>query len=276
MSPFVEKITFSFLIILFFFLCLLIFTKLFGPLELARINSDSSNIFTVDGTGNASATPQTAMVSVTISKTSTSVTDAQQQVNSIASKFTSDIKALGIQDKDIKTTNYSSTPVSPSVVPVPLDNTETSVNSGPATQAIINTPIIPPVTDGNMYTVSENLQIESTSVDTANKVIDTATKDGINTVGGIQFTFSDDEQQKLQNQARTAAIQDAKQKAQEVANESGLHLGRLINVQTNDNSYPIFAAAKADTASGAPSQPTNLQPGQNKITETVTLSYETQ
>ncbi len=262
---FAELLKVAIVVIVFFFLCLFLYTKLFGPIFIANISNDS-NLFTVDGTGSASAVPTAATVTVGITKSASSIQEAQQQVNTIANQLTADFVKLGVNKTDIKTTNYSATPI-PTGIIYPMDS---NTNGGVASDIAL--PVRPPIAGGN-YQVSEDLVVKTNTTDLANKVVDTATKDGANVIGGVQFTFSDNEQTQLEDQARAKAITDAKSKAEKIAQESGLNLGKLVNVSENGGPQPVVFNSMAKTST-APAT-TQLLPGQNQVTVNVTLSYQT-
>lgn len=234
------------------FACLLIYTKLFGPIPFSvnSVTTTKSNLFTVQGTGDATGIPDTAQLTIGVNKTALTVQQAQEQANTIINNVTNAMKQLGVQAKDIKTTNYSVTP-----------NYDYSSGS----QAI------------NGYAVNAEIQVNLKSVDKANQAIDAATRAGATNVGNVQFVLNDDKKKELENQARKEAIEAAKAKAQSIAQASGIHIGRLIDVQeTADNTQPrpldFQAAAKVATPESAPTQ---LTPGENKVTSNITLSYET-
>ncbi|HUD09859.1 MAG TPA: SIMPL domain-containing protein, partial [Patescibacteria group bacterium] len=186
------------------------------------------------------------------------VSDAKNKVNQTADKIITDLKKLGIADKDIKTTDYSINPnYSNEVVPV---------MGGSGQQAITG------------YTVTQNLEVKVKPIDKANKVVDTATADGANLVGGINFTFSDDLQKTLDQQATQQAVNDAKDKAQSLANVSGIHLGKIVNVVENSNQpRPLMMSAgiAGSNAVQTSTPPTNVTPGENSLTVDVVLYYET-
>src|SRR4051812_10577076 len=96
-------------VILFFFVVLFLYTNLAGPIPFSvnSITTTKSNLFTVSGTGKASAVPDTAMASFGVTKTAPTVESAQTQINEVANKITAQLKTLGIADKDIQTTNYT-------------------------------------------------------------------------------------------------------------------------------------------------------------------------
>lgn len=236
--------------VLFIFICLFLFFKLFGPIPffVQNITTTKTSLFSVNGVGEATAIPDTAMISFGISKTASSVKTAQNQVNEIANKITEDLKKLGVDIKDIKTTNYSVNPQ--------YDYSE-------GTQRLIG------------YIVDTNTQVKLQPIDKANQAIDIATQDGANQIGGMQFIVNDAKQKELEQNARKKAIAEAKEKAQSLADAAGIRLGKIVDIQENaqNNPRPIPLLMSAEKASGG--ETTQLNPGENTITTTITLSYET-
>ncbi len=270
MTSWWEKYQKPFVIIFLFFAGLFLYTKLAGPIPfyINSVNTTKTDLFNVDGTGIATAVPDTGVVNLGVTQTATTVADAQNKTNSIANKVIADIKKLGIQDKDIKTTNYSVNPNYGSN-PVPL-----------GTQTMMF-PIQPPTGGSEQqiigYTVTQNLEIDVRQMDKINKVVDTATADGANLIGQVSFSFSDEMKTKLENQARVDAIGKAKSKAQNLTSLSGIHLGRLINVVESNNirPWPVAYMGAGKTTTDSNQIPTNVTPGQSTVSITVTLSYET-
>lgn len=261
-----DKIIFA---LVFFFLGLFIYTKLAGPIPfyINSVNTTKTDLFNVEGTGTATAVPDSGVVNLGVTETATTVADAQSKTNEIATKIINDIKKLGIAEKDIKTTNYSVNPnYGSNPKPLPGD---------PQTMMY-------PVQDGREqqiigYTVTQNLEIDVKQMDKTNKVVDTATADGANLVGQVSFSFSDEMKTKLENKAREDAIKEAKQKAQNLAEISGIRLGKLINVVESSDGrpwlMPMMVSGKGTSDQSVPS--TNITPGESKVTITVTLFYET-
>jgi len=225
----------------------------------------ASQPFTVQGIATVNAAPDQSAVSFTVTKTATTLQDAQNQANTFTNKIVSDLSKLNIAKKDIQTNNYNS-------YPNYNQNNEGIVQPGVAI------PIKPQQSAQTIisYTVSEDVTITLHDTNKANTVIDTITKDGAENISGPSLTFSDTKQQQLENEARKQAITDAKQKAQSMSQAAGIHLGRIINIQEGDNSQPIIRPLMMNNvaAGTAKSVPTQINPGQNSITATVTLSYE--
>jgi len=244
----VQNIKAPLLTIFFIFLGFFVYTKLAGPIPFSvnSIQTTKTNLFSVSGAGKATGIPDTAQISVGVTKTASTVNTAKDSVNSSANKIIDDLKKLGIPDKDIETTNYSINP-----------NYDYALGK----QTI------------NGYTVTQTLEINIAPIDVANKAVDTATADGANLVGGINFTFNDKTKKDLENKARTEAVKMAKEKAGSLAKATGIRLGRIVDVQESGNfePRPIMMAQGLELKS----EDTQLQPGENSITIDITLSYET-
>ncbi len=172
---------------------------------------------------------------------------AKNQVNEISNKITEGLKKLGVTVKDIKTTNYSVNP---------------QYDYSGVTQMLTG------------YIVDTNIQVKLQPIDKANQSIDIATQDGATSIGGVQFVVDEAKHKELVIEAHKKAIADAKEKAQNLANAAGMRLGRIVDIKENAQTprpYPILMAAEK----GAGGEPTQLNPGENTVTTTITLSYET-
>lgn len=227
------------------------FVKLFGPIPFSvnSITTEKSELFTVDGTGEAVGKPDTAEFTVGVTKTGSTVEDTQTQTNTAVNKVIAALKEQGIDEKDIKTENYN---VNPNV----------DFSSGKQS------------TTG--YTVNTNITVTVQDASKANTALDAATANGANVVNGVSFTLNDDEKKKLEDQARAEAIKKAKEQAVTISQQAGIKLGRVINVTVNPTQPgPIMYDKALSVGQAAPAAPTQLQPGENKVTVTVTLSYET-
>jgi len=246
----VKELKTPFFTIFFIFLGLFLYTQLSGPIPffINSLQTTKTSMFQVEGSGKATAVPDTAMISIGVTQKSSTVVDAQAKTNSLASKIISDIKKLGIDEKDIKTVNYSINP--------DYDYSQGQTITG--------------------YTVNQNLEIKVKPIEKVNKAIDTATADGANLVQGASFIFSDEVQKKLEDEARKQAVNNAKQKAESLAKAAGIRLGKIIDVtETNQlNPIPLRQALIGEDMKVAPPS-TEITPGQNTVNVTVTLSYET-
>lgn len=232
-----------------FFLSLFVYTKFAGPIpfSITNVTSNKSDAFTITGTGTVSVKPDIATVSVGVQATGTTTKEVQDNLNKNINAVSAAVKKLGVDEKDIKTSNYNMYP-----------NYDYSSNR----QKIIG------------YNASSNLTIKVRDIEKANSVVDAATTAGANIVGGISFDV--DDKTKSEDEARKLAVADAKAKAEQAAKTAGFTLGKIINYQESSNNIrPLPMYAKADTAVGlGGGAPTELNTGSTDITINVTLSYE--
>lgn len=233
-----------------FFILLFTFTKIFGPIPFSftSVTTTKSDTFNVSGEGKVNASPDIALVNLGVQATGSTVKAAQDEMNSAINRVSQAIKALGVEKEDIQTTNYNVYP-----------NTDYITGS----QRITG------------YTASTNLSIKVREIDKANAVIDEATKNGANQIGGVSFDI--DDKTKLENEAREKAVKDAKSKAEQAAKIAGFKLGRLVNYTEDFGGYPVPMALRAMGAPEAVSdKATQIEPGSNEIIVNVTLSFEIQ
>ncbi|MEX2007680.1 MAG: SIMPL domain-containing protein [Candidatus Levyibacteriota bacterium] len=250
MAAILSEIRKPLIIVVVILLGFFLYTKLAGPIpfSVTSVQTTKSNLFSASGTGKVTAAPDIAQVSLGVTQTAGTVAAAQSRLNARANSLIDTLKGLGIEEKDIKTTNYS---ISPN-----YDFT--------AGQRITG------------YAASQNLEIKTKQTELANRVIDAATGAGANVVGGVTFTFDDETRTELEGEARKDAVGEAKRKANSLADAAGIRLGRIIDVQESFAGQPI-PLAQLDRAVGTGSEPTdtNITPGENTIEITVTLSFET-
>ena len=236
--------------ILTFFLLLFLYTKFAGPVPFSinSVTTTKSDTFNVSGEGKVSVVPDLAVVNVGVRAQGTTVKTAQDQMNSAINNVTDAIKALGIDKKDIQTTNYSINP----------DYDYTS-----NLQKIKG------------YTASSTVQVKVRDTEKLNSVLDVSTANGANEVYGISFDVSD--KTKAENEAREKAVSDAKEKAESAAKIAGFRLGRLVNYSENMGGFPIPIALRSSAVSEDLEAPKpKVEAGSQEITVTVTLSYEIQ
>ncbi len=260
---FYEQFKTQIVTVVIIFVAVFLYIKLAGPIPffINSVNTTKTDLFSSSGEGKITAVPDQATVDAGVTAQSATVADAQSKVNQTADKIISDLKKLGLADKDIKTTDYSVTPnYSNEIVPM-------GAAMLPGGQQTITG-----------YTVTQNLEIKVKPLEKTNKVVDTATADGANLVGNVSFDFSDSLQKSLQNQATQQAVGNAKDNAQTLANASGIRLGKIVNVVENSNQpRPLMMSAGMTAGSDQTATPpsTNVTPGENTITVDVVLYYET-
>ncbi len=234
--------------VVMFFVFLFVFAKWGPAINFSSVIQSKGEPFIVMGEGKVSVTPDIAKISFGIQESGSSLKTVQNAVNVKSKTLTSAFKNLGIEEKDIKTTSYN---VYPS-----YDYT----NPG---QKITG------------YQVSTDYEVTIKDFDKVNDAIVAGTEAGANVVGNVSFDLNESTKTEKTNEARVAAVNDAKTKAQGLAKAAGINLGKIINVAENQNQNirPI-AFDKSVAVGTAPATEPEIQPGQTEIDITVSLSYE--
>ena len=223
----------------------------------------ATNTISVSGEGEVYASPDIATVSFTVRDEAKSVKEAQGKVNTKVKAALLVIRKLDIEDKDIKTENYSSYPK--------YEWREEMVSClglncpppRPGKQVMIG------------YEVSQSVVLTVRNIDTVSETIDAL---GVAEVTDIQGpNFAIDKEDALKAEARREAIVKARTKAEVLARDLGVTLVRVVSFSEGAE-YPIYArtmmATKAESFDGTASMPPELPQGQEKITSTVTVTYE--
>lgn len=212
------------------------------------LDQQNSNQITVSGEGKVYAKPDVAIVNLGTKTTGLTVAAVTKSNTDTMNAVIDAIKALKIDEKDIQTTNYSLLP-----------NYNYTEYAGRIFEG---------------YVLTQNVQVKIRDFTIIGDVLSQATAKGANLVGDLQFTIDDQEQ--VKEQARAKAIVQAKAKAENLAKESGITLGKLINVFETSSPYPIMYSSMAKGMGGATPDaiaiPT-VQPGQQEINVTINLTY---
>ena len=224
------------------------------PITVSQTTTNKDTAFQVSGKSSISTQPDKAEITLGISRKEADIKAAQTSANNIINTITKQLTDLGINKDDIKTQSYNIYP---------------NYDYQKEGQNII----------GYSIDISLAVSLKEQDFDKLNKVVDLATAAGINQVGGVQFTLSDAKEKEVLKEARQQAISDAKQNAAELANLSGVQLGKVINVTENQNDrsiiVPTMAKVQDASAGGVAGSPTNINPGSTLYNYSVTLSYET-
>ncbi|NTU46284.1 SIMPL domain-containing protein [Candidatus Roizmanbacteria bacterium] len=235
-------------VMVFVFLSLIKALNVAYPISITTETKTNSEI-SVSGVGKVDVVPDTATVDVGISvNNAATVDDAQKKIDTVNNKIIEAMKLLGIEKKDIRTSNYS---IYPNYTYSGSDNKITGYN-------------------GNV-----NITITSKNLNLVSKIIEESTKAGANQIQGSRFIVAHPE--KYREQARDLAIANAKEQAAKMAKTLGINLGKVSNIIENSGSdsvaYPVMAEKtlnlRANVASSA-----DMEPGTQTVTSNVTLFFE--
>ncbi len=210
-----------------------------------QATSASGSGITVTGTGTVSGTPNMVQVSVGVVTQGATVQDAVSANASQMNALLSALKADGIADNDIQTSNYNvSTQNNPK--PIAPGGTETTETT---------------------YYVNNQVQVTLHDVSKLGDLLDKLVAAGANNIYGVNFGISDPSQ--LEDQAQAKAVDDATHRAQSLAKLEGVTLGNVISV-SETSGYPgtVYPAAAGLGGGGTP-----IQAGQLQVSVSLQVTY---
>ena len=203
---------------------------------------------TVVGTGKASGTPDVAYVNVGVETQADSVQQAVADNRDKMTQLLDALKTLSIADKDIQTTNYG---VYTQREPAP----EGKGGLGPTS-----------------YHVNNQVSVTVRDVSRLGNVLDKAVAAGANNIYGVNFGVADTS--KLQAEARTKSIADAKARAESLAKLAGVTLGDVIAVsEVIGGSGPIYESPRMAASAGLGGGGAPIQPGELEVNMSVQVTF---
>lgn len=236
-----------------FLIVLILFTGMLTINEFKKgkyIGQDVQNTISVSAVGEVYARPDLALTSFSVVSEEKTAADALARNSESMNKIIEFLKTSGIEDKDLKTTTFRINPR------YEWHKTE-----------------IPPYPEGERvlvgYEVTQSLQVKIRDMLKIGALIEGATNAGATGVGSLEFTFDDEDE--FKKQAREIAIDKAKIKAKELAQQLGVVLGRITNFSESAVS-PIFYGVKE--AYGLGGAAPEIETGENLIQSTVIITYE--
>jgi uncharacterized protein len=200
----------------------------------------------VGGHGAVTIAPDTASVVVGVNVIETTLSAAQEKATAQMTAVINALKAAGIDEKDIQTVNYS--------VSIIQDHDE---NGNPT------------VVKG--FQVTNQVNVTVRDLDKLGAILDAVVAQGANSIYGISLYVNDPSA--AASQARTAAVKDAKAKADELAAAAGMTVGRVLSISESYSPPPApmeVAGGAADTARAS----VPIQGGTTMVAVDVQVIYE--
>lgn len=203
---------------------------------------------TVTGRSGMEATPDVAKISVGVSSRAATPAAAREQ-NTVAINATLEaLKALGIEDKDIQTTNM---------------NMWNSYDS-----------------NGNIvgYRMSTDLAVYVRDIERAGEVVDAAISAGSNELNGVEYLLSNEDE--IYQAALTDAIDLARQKAEAMAAAAGKTVGQVKKIEETSRAvatvrdYSEFANPDTSGAAMNAKADTVIRPGSTSVSAQVQVIFE--
>ncbi|MDD5221297.1 MAG: SIMPL domain-containing protein [Candidatus Pacebacteria bacterium] len=217
--------------------------------------AEQKNTITVTGDGEVYVKPDLGLISFSVVNEAKTVEVAMSENTAKMNNIISAIKGQGVKEEDIKTTYFNINPR----YEYPKD-TSSYYYSGK--RVLVG------------YEVNQSLQVKIRDLTKIGTLISKATEAGANDVGSLSFTVDNEDDAK--KQARDLAIEKARAKAQELAGKLGVSLLKIVSFGENGY-YPYYDTSSYKSAvpmgAGEESIP-DIQTGQNRISSTVSITYE--
>ncbi len=125
-----------------------------------------------------------------------------------------------------------------------------------------------------VYHLSHQVQVTTDRIGSVGELLAGVVDAGMNVVNGVNFTLQDPSA--LEEQARNAALTDAQGKAQQMADQLGITLGKPALVMETGNNVPVYAAQGIGGGAMMEAAAPNVTPGSFSVTVSVQIVYTIQ
>ncbi|MDD4352351.1 MAG: SIMPL domain-containing protein [Candidatus Gracilibacteria bacterium] len=214
--------------------------------------------FSVTGEGEAVGIPDVAQFGFSVlTEGDTDIAKIQTENTTKMNEIVAYLKEQGVEEKDIKTSNYNLSP---------RYQYHSCRDDG----------VCPPAEIVG-YSINQTVSSKLREFDKIGDVLAGVVSKGANDVNGPNFTI--DDTTLVENEARAAAMQNAKEKADAIATAGGFKIGKLLSIYEEQPYIPYYDNyAYADGMGGmakaemAPSPV--IEPGSQEVTVKINLTYE--
>jgi uncharacterized protein YggE len=213
---------------------------------------------TVSGSGDVNVAPDEVFISVGVETRNANLDEATRQNNEQMKNALGFLKSSGVPAKDIKTDYITLETES---------NYGSSWSKGPTA-----------------YVACKSIEIKLSSLTNLETTVTGLLNNGVNRIHNIDFETT--QFREYRDQARALAIHAAREKAEALAKELGMHCGKAIDIDAKDeggqnwyssywrHNYNVVANASQDMGDAPEFAGKTLSLGQIKISASVTVSFE--
>jgi len=206
----------------------------------------------MDGTGKTNAAPDVVVLSLGVQSEQKTVAQAQKDAVDAMAKIIQVLKSNGIADKDVQTRQFNIQQMTRWD-----DKQNTTIVTG--------------------YRVSNMVDAKLRDISKAGAIIDSVAAAGgdLTRINGINFSV--DDPVPLYKIAREKAVQAAIDKAKQVAQASGVKLGKILSISENTVNVPMVRNVlmmKSSYGGDVAAAPTSISSGELEFQVTVQIVYE--
>lgn len=202
----------------------------------------------ISATGDVTRVPDIAIITAGVVTRSATAGAALQQAAVRMNRVVAALKRAGVEDRDIQTSNIN------------LNPEYTYANNQP------------PKLNG--YTASNQLTIRFRDIANSGKILDALVAEGANQINGPSLTI--DKPEAALDEARARAVAVARARADLYARSLGLRVVRVVAVSESGGYAapppmpPMMMEARAQAAD------TKIEPGEQKLSVTLSMTFELQ
>ena len=212
-------------------------------LPLAGTAFAEGTFVTVTGEATVSATPDQATISLGVTTNGATAAEAMAANSKALSAVLDRLKAAGIDERDLQTANLSLMPNW-----VGYDGSS-----------------VPSIAD---YTASNMLNVRVRALDQLGSILDASIADGANTLNGITFELA--VPGPTLDEARKAAVVDARARAMILVEAAGSKLGNIVSITENVGYNSPMQTFRTEASDGK----VPVATGQIGMMSSVTVTYE--
>lgn len=209
---------------------------------------ENSGRLKVTGTAVISGAPDVAYITLGVETRNQSAEEASQENAERMGKVMAALKELGLDDKAITTSGYNI-----------YSYQQTVDRNAPEPQTI------------TIYTVQNRINVTTTKLKEVGKIIDAAVKAGVNQVQGIRFDIKD--KQEMQLLALQKATEQARLKAEAMAESAGVVIGGLALMEEEYASYAPMTDMVMMRAESFMEAETSISPGDVEVSARVWMEF---
>lgn len=210
---------------------------------------DVRDTITISGEGRVTSQPDIARVTIGVFTEGADVPSTQQRNTEHANAIIESLEEFGIEDDDVQTSNYQIFPQ------YDYPDGERKLKG---------------------YRVTQSLNVKIRDLDRIGDVLAKAGELGSNEIHGVSFDI--DDPSALENDVREKAIEDAKRKAETLAETLGVTIIRIVGFFEEGEGVPpapqYRAYAEDAAAMGVGGESPDVKPGTFDVTKTVNITFE--
>lgn len=235
----------------------MVFKTITAYKESAFVGLEGQSTITFTGKGEVFAIADVATFNFSVVETSSTVAKAQEASAEKINAIMNYLKEQGIEEKDIKTANYNVYPK--------YEWRRTTVCEGGFCPDGKNVLV--------GYEASQTITVKVRDTEKSGTLLTGVGGLGASNISGL--TFSIDDEEAVKREARKLAIEDAQNKAEQLAKDLDVKLVRIISFSESGD-YPIYAYDKAMGMGigGGEAVSPQVPVGENQIISNVSITYQ--